>query len=90
MDSPWITFATADANREYLALSSYLPPNKYGAVPSFFRFSFHIQNQLHDTPSGARCPLRAKVLPRSFRTLSVWEDHKTQMELSREFHTEKP
>jgi hypothetical protein len=80
MDSPWITFATADANREYLVLSSYLPFNKYWAVPGFFRFSFQIQRQLHDTPSVIGCSPRAKVRTRSFWTLSVWEDQKTLME----------
>ncbi len=52
MDSPWITFAPVDAHREYLALLSYLPLNKYAAVPSFFRFSFQIQKQLRSTPGA--------------------------------------
>ena len=79
MDSPWITFAPADANREYLALLSYLPL-KYRAVPGFLRFSFQIQKQLRGTPGIIGYSLRAKVLSRNFRTLSVWEDQKTLMD----------
>jgi hypothetical protein len=80
MDSPWITFAPADANREYLALLSYLPLNKYSAVPSFFRFSFQVQKQLRATPGVIGYSLRAQVLSRNFWTLSVWENQKTLME----------
>jgi hypothetical protein len=79
MDSPWITFAPADANREYLALLSYLRL-KYRAVPGFLRFSFQIQKQLRGIPGIIGYSLRAKVLSRNFRTLSVWEDQKTLMD----------
>jgi quinol monooxygenase YgiN len=74
MDSPWITFRKADANREYLALVSYLPLNKYRAVPSFLRFSFQIQKQLRATPGVVGYSLRAKLITRNFWTLSAWED----------------
>ena len=80
MDSFWITFAPADANREYLALLSYLPLNKYSAVPGFFRFSFQIQRQLRSTPGVVGYSLRAKILSRNFWTLSVWEDQKPLMD----------
>ncbi len=89
MDSPWITFAPADANREYLALLSYLPLNKYSAVPGFFRFLFKIQKQLRSTPGIIGYSLRAKILSRNFWTLSVWENRKTLTELSPEFRTGK-
>jgi quinol monooxygenase YgiN len=76
MDSPWITFAPADAHREYLALLSYLPLKKYSAVPSFFRFTFKIQKQMRAAPGAIGYSLRAKILRRNFWTLSVWEDQK--------------
>ena len=76
MDSPWITFAPADAHREYLALLSYLPLNKYSAVPGFFRFLFQIQRQLRSTPGIIGYSLRAKLLSRNFWTLSAWADEK--------------
>jgi quinol monooxygenase YgiN len=80
MDSPWITFAPADAHREYHALLSYLPLNKYSAVPGFFRFSFQIQKQLRTTPGVVGYALRAKILSRNFWTISVWEDQKALTE----------
>src|SRR5882672_7014337 len=80
MDSPCITFAPADTNCEYLALLSYLPLNKYSAIPGFFRFSIQIQKQLRSTPGIIGYTLRAKILSRNFWTLSVWEDQKTLMD----------
>lgn len=80
MDSPWTTFAPADANREYMALLSYLPLNKYRAIPGFFRFSFQIQKQLRSTPGIIGYSLRAKIFARDFWTLSVWADQKSLMD----------
>ncbi len=80
MDSTWITFTPVDANREYLALLSYLPLNKYSAVPGFFRFLLQIQKQLRSTPGVVGYALRAKILSRNFWTLSVWQDQKTLTE----------
>jgi hypothetical protein len=80
MDSPWTTFVPADANREYVALLSYLPLKKYGAIPSFFRFTFQIQKQLRSTPGVVGYALRARLLSRNFWTLSVWADEKALMD----------
>jgi len=80
MDSPWITFAPAEAQREYHALLSYLPLNKYWAIPGFIRFSLQIQQQLRSTPGVIGYSLRAKILSRNFWTLSVWQDQNTLMD----------
>jgi len=80
MDSPWITFAPAEAHREYHALLSYLPLNKYSAVPGFIRFSLQIQQQLRSTPGVVGYSLRARILSRNFWTLSVWQDQNTLMD----------
>jgi len=80
MDSSWITLARADANREYLALLSYLPLNKYRAILGFFRFLLQIQKQLRSTPGVIGYSLRAKILSRNFWTLSVWEEQETLTE----------
>jgi hypothetical protein len=77
MDSPWFTFVPPDANRDYLALLSYLPLNKHRAIPAFLRFSFRIQKQLRGTPGVIGYSLRAKMLSRNFWTLSVWEDQQS-------------
>jgi hypothetical protein len=80
MDSSWITFTPPDANREYLALLSYLPLNRYRAIPGFFRYSLQIQKQLRTTPGVIGYSLRAKPVSRNFWTLSVWEDQRTLRE----------
>ncbi len=80
MDSPWITFAPANSNREYLALLSYLPLTKYRMIPRFIRFSLQIQKQLRNTPGVIGYSLRAKPLRRNFWTLSAWEDEKSLMD----------
>ncbi len=74
MDSPWIKFAAPDTNREYFALLSYLPLNKYRAIPAFLKFTFQIQRQLGATPGILGYSLRAKPLSRNFWTLSAWEN----------------
>jgi hypothetical protein len=76
MDSPWIMFGTPDKNREYFALLSSLPLNKYRAIPGFLRFSSQIQKQLRATPGVIGYSLRAKLLSRNFWTLSAWADEK--------------
>jgi quinol monooxygenase YgiN len=80
MDSPWIKFATPDTNREYFALLSYLPLNKYRAIPAFLNFTFQIQKQLRSTPGIIGYSLRAKPLSRNFWTLSGWTDEKALMD----------
>jgi quinol monooxygenase YgiN len=80
VDSPWFTFVPPDANRDYVALLSYLPLNKYRAIPAFLRFSFQIQKQLRGTPGVIGYSLRAKALNRNFWTLSVWEDQQALMD----------
>ena len=76
MDAPWIMFGTPDKNREYVALLSSLPLNKYRAIPGFLRFSSQIQKQLRATPGVIGYSLRAKLLSRNFWTLSAWADEK--------------
>lgn len=80
MDSPWIKFTTPDANREYFALLSYLPLNKYRAIPTFMRFSLQIQKQLKTTTGIIGYSLRAKLFSRNFWTLSAWAHEKSLME----------
>jgi len=78
--SPWKVLATTEKNREYIALLSYLPLNKYRAIPRFIRFSTQIQKQLRSTPGVIGYALRAQVLSRNFWTLSVWEDETALMD----------
>ena len=43
---PWKSFAPAERDREYTAMVSYLPVNKFRALPKFFRYTRQIQRQL--------------------------------------------
>ena len=69
-----------DANREYLALLTYLPLSKYRMIPRFLRFSAAIRRQLSGSPGLIGYALRAKPFRRNFWTLSVWQDEKTLRE----------
>ena len=80
MDTPWIKFATPDTNREYFALLSYMPLNKYRAIPAFLKFSLQIQKQLRTTPGVMGYSLRAKLFSRNFWTLSAWTEEKPLMD----------
>jgi hypothetical protein len=80
MDSPWIKFAAPEMDREYFALLSYLPLNKYRAILRFLILSLQIQKQLRTTPGIIGYSLRAKLLSRNFWTLSAWADEKSLME----------
>jgi hypothetical protein len=70
-------FGPPDKSREYFALLSCLPLNKYRGIPGFFRFSSQIQKQLRATPGVNGYSLRAKLLSRNFWTLSAWAHEKT-------------
>jgi hypothetical protein len=89
MDSPWIKFATPDTDREYFALLSYLPLNKYRAIPVFIKFALQIQKQLRNTPGIMGYSLRAKLLSRNFWTLSAWADEKSLMDFVAKIPHEK-
>ncbi len=79
MDLPWRSIAAVDKGREYLALLSYLPLNKYRKIPRFFQFSFQVHRQLLESPGAMGYSMRAKLLSRQFWTLSVWEDGRSLM-----------
>ncbi len=43
---PWKPFVAPEKDREYTALVSFLPLNKFGALPKFMRYAFQTQRQL--------------------------------------------
>ena len=73
MDIPWKSLAAVEKDREYLALLSYLPLNRYSKIFAFMRFSGQINKQLRATPGAIGYSMRAKLFTRRFWTLSVWE-----------------
>ena len=80
MDIPWQTLNPVERDREYLALLSFLPLNRYRRIPLFMRFSMEIHRQLRATAGVIGYSLRAKLLSRRFWTLSVWENSAALMD----------
>jgi hypothetical protein len=83
MDMPWKMLATHDRSREYLALLTYLPLERYAQIPRFFSFTFRIQRQLARTSGVIGYALRAKPFSKNFWTLSVWQNEQALMDFVR-------
>jgi heme-degrading monooxygenase HmoA len=71
---PWKSFATPEKDREYTAMVSYLPLNKFRALPKFMRYTFQVQHQLAASEGLVGYSMDANILAKEFWTLSVWED----------------
>jgi len=78
--SKWKSFASAADEREYLALLSFLPLNKYRAIPRFIKYTAEIESQLSESRGLIGYSLQAQILSLRFWTLSVWEDEGALME----------
>ena len=53
---------------------SYLPLNKFRALPKFMRYTRQIQRQLADSERLVGYSMDASIVGKEFWTLSVWED----------------
>lgn len=71
---PWQAFKAPQADREYLAMVSYLPLKRWRDFFRFQRYSGKIRRQLEGTRGVVGYSLRARFTKRQFWTLSVWED----------------
>src|SRR5918999_3242814 len=71
---PWKYFASPESDREYIALVSYLPLNKFRALPKFIRYTRQIQHQLAGSEGLVGYSMDANIAGKEFWTLSVWED----------------
>ncbi len=74
---PWKSYAAPESDREYTALLTYLPLNKWRAIPKFMRYTYQIQRQLADSEGLIGYSLDANLPSRKFWTLSVWEDEES-------------
>jgi heme-degrading monooxygenase HmoA len=74
---PWRSFAAPESGREYVALLSYLPLNKFRAIPKFMKYTFQIRRQLAHSEGLIGYSLDPNVPSRKFWTLSVWEDEES-------------
>ena len=70
-------FAVPESGREYVALLSYLPLNKFRALPKFIRYTIQIRRQLDDSEGLIGYSLDANVPGRKFWSLSVWENEES-------------
>ena len=71
---PWKAFAAPESDKEYTALVSFLPLNKFGALPRFVRYTFQTRRQLAVSEGLIGYSMDANILGKEFWTLSVWED----------------
>jgi len=74
---PWKSYAAPESDGEYTALLTYLPLNKWRAIPKFMRYTYQIQRQLADSEGLIGYSLDANLPSRKFWTLSVWEDEES-------------
>ena len=80
LPSPWKSLRPIEAEREYLALISYLPLKRYRKIPAFVGLSRQVQRQLASTPGVIGYSLQAQILRRRFWTLSLWESEAALMD----------
>ncbi len=71
---PWRFFGSAESDRQYVALLSFLPLKHGWRIPWFLLHTVRIMNQLPKTRGLVGYSLRAQLLAKRFWTLSVWED----------------
>jgi heme-degrading monooxygenase HmoA len=71
---PWNSFASPESDREYTAMVSYLPLNKFRALPKFMLYTRQIQRPLAESEGLIGYSMDANVVGKEFWTLSVWED----------------
>src|SRR6478672_11779156 len=72
--TPWKSYSTADPEREYAALLSYLPLKRAWRLPWLMLQSIRIQRQLRASRGLIGYSLRAQLAVKRFWTLSTWED----------------
>jgi hypothetical protein len=75
--TPWKSYSTADPEREYAALLSYLPLKRAWRLPWLILQSIRIQRQLRASRGLIGYSLRAQLAVKRFWTLSAWEDEAT-------------
>lgn len=70
---PWRT-CRYRADMELHVLTSRLPLTSYRDIPGFLRWTLKIRRQLRNDPGCAGYSLDAKLLTKTFWTLSAWAD----------------
>jgi hypothetical protein len=68
---PWKSFAAPESGKEYTAMLSYPPLNKFRAPPRFIRYTRQIQRQLADSDGLIGYSMDADIPRKKLWTLSV-------------------
>ena len=78
-ETPWISPYKIEpkADKDYIAVITYLPLNSYLNFPNFFKQVGLIQKQLQQSHGVVGFKLRADILTKKAYTMSVWEDAKS-------------
>jgi hypothetical protein len=71
--SPWRSIHSAGADRECIALLSYLPLKSYARLPAFFWYTLQTMKQLASAKGIFGYTLLAHPLEKKAWTLSAWE-----------------
>lgn len=76
----WKSIASAESDREYLALLTFLPLKSFRALPKFLKYNSQIERQLSESPGLVGYSVRARLLKLNFWTLSVWQGEDALMD----------
>jgi hypothetical protein len=71
---PWTSTGEVDATHDYVVMASRLPLARYRDIFGFLRASMEIRRQLAAADGLVGYGLDARLLRRTFWTLSVWRD----------------
>jgi hypothetical protein len=71
---PWIRVSEPKPDATYVVMASRLPLRSYARVPSFMRATARIRRQLATADGLIGYSLEAKLLAKTFWTLSAWRD----------------
>jgi hypothetical protein len=72
--SRWKQLAPIDAEREYLALASWIPPKSRRSTWRLFRGSRAVADQLAGAEGAIGFSLLARPLRKQYATVSLWVD----------------
>ncbi len=70
---PWTTAKTTDPDHECVIMASRLPLARYRQIPTFLAATMKIRRQLASAEGLIGYSLDAKLLRKTFWTLSAWE-----------------
>jgi hypothetical protein len=71
---PWIRVCEPETDITYVVMASRLPLRSYARIPSFIRATWRIRRQLSAADGLVGYSLDAKVVAKTFWTLSAWRD----------------